>query len=79
LEASALFLFWPSEGVSSHSTFGDEADLNISLCKFEKFFGVVILLGNFLGIICNIWYELIQLMDMFSNRTILLTKPIFKH
>jgi hypothetical protein len=37
------------------------------------------LLGNFLGIICNIWYELIQLMDMFSNRTILLTKPIFKH
>jgi hypothetical protein len=26
LVASTLFLFWPSEGVSSHRTFGDEAD-----------------------------------------------------
>jgi hypothetical protein len=26
LVALALFLFWPSEGVSFHRTFGDEAD-----------------------------------------------------
>jgi hypothetical protein len=26
LVASALFLFWPSEGVSSYGTFSDEAD-----------------------------------------------------